>query len=186
MHASRDGRRPGEAGFSMVELMVTLAIAGILLASAGPSFVDLVRDKRITAEINLLLADVHLARMAAIKRNRDVVLCRSADARHCDQGGGRQADWSMGRIVYIDLDGDKQRASGEPLLRARPALPHGLRLRFNQWWRVLYHPDGSARNGSFTLCDPRGPDHGRTLILFYTGRPRIDDKRADGEEVECG
>ncbi|HSH41913.1 MAG TPA: GspH/FimT family pseudopilin [Arenicellales bacterium] len=186
MQASRDGGRPDGPGFSMVELMVTLAIAGILLASAGPSFVDLVRDKRITAEINLLLADVHLARMAAIKRNLDVVLCRSSDARHCDQGGGQVADWSKGRIIYIDLDGDKQRGNSEPLLQARGALPHGLRLRFNQWWRVIYHPDGGARNGTFSLCGPRGPEHARTLILFYTGRPRIDDKRADGKEVACG
>lgn len=186
MHCPRDGGGPEGSGFSMVELLVTLAVASILLVSAAPSVVDLVRDSRIRTQINLLLTDVHLARIEAIKRGRAVVICRSSDGRSCDRGGGSRSNWSAGWIVYVNIDGDKQRDPGEPLLQSRSALPGRMRLWFNQWWRISYHPDGSARSGSFTLCDSRGAGHGRALIIYYTGRPRIAGKRADGNPLNCG
>jgi len=173
-------------GFSLVELMITLAVMGLLLAAATPAFVSMARDERVASRINLLLADVHLARSAAIKRNRDVVLCRSRDGRACLPGGGMRADWSMGWIVYVNTDQDKKRDPGEPLLRAREAVPPGTTLHFNQWWRVSYHGDGSARNGTFTLCDGRGAAYARALTLYYTGRPRIADRQADGDPLNCG
>ncbi|MDZ7841343.1 MAG: GspH/FimT family pseudopilin [Gammaproteobacteria bacterium] len=186
MHSPRNGGPGKDHGFSMVELLVTLAVAGVLLASAAPKFIDLVHDHRLSTQINLLLTDVHLARIEAIKRNHEVVICRSIDGRHCDIGGGSQSDWSAGRIIYVNLDGDKTRDPGEPLLQARAVLPSRLNLRFNQWWRVTFHPDGSASNGSFALCDFRGSEHARALILYYTGRPRVADRRADGDPIDCG
>lgn len=185
MYSPRVRGRPDGTGFSLVELMTTLAVAGTLLAAAAPSLVALVHDHRLAAEVNLLRADVHLARIEAIKRNRDVVLCRSTDGRHCARSGIR-ADWSTGRIIYVNVDGDGKRDPGEPLLQVRNALSGGMRLRFNQWWRVVYHADGSARNGTFTLCDRRGAPHARALIVYYTGRPRIARRQADGDLLDCG
>lgn len=185
MFFPRDGGHRCGTGFSVVEMIVALAVAGILLASAAPSFLDLVRDERLVTRINLLLTDVHLARIEAIKRNRDVVLCRSSDGRHCAPSAASRADWSIGWIAYVNPDGNKRRDPGEPLLQARQALPEELNLRFNQWWRVVYHPDGSARNGSFTLCGPRGGEHARSLVLFYTGRPRISGRQEDGDPIDC-
>lgn len=181
MHPSRDGR----SGYSVVELAVLLAVAGTLLAAAAPSFMSMVHDERMTTQINLLLSDVNLARLEAIKRNQDVVLCRSAHGARCARSSGARADWSGGWIVYVNSDGDKKRGASEPLLTARPALPEGMTLHFNQWWRVIYHGNGGARNGAFTLCDSRGAGHARTLILYYTGRPRISDKQSDGDPLDC-
>lgn len=177
--------RRGNA-FSLVEVMVTLAVAGVLLAAAAPGFMAMVYNDRISAEINGLLADVDLARLEAIKRNRDVVLCRSSDGRHCSRSTGPNADWSSGWIVYVNSDGDTKRDPEEPLLQVRSALPQGMSLRFNQWWRVIYHPNGGARNGTFTLCDFRGSKHARALILYYTGRPRVSDKRPGSHPLDCG
>jgi len=166
--------------------MVTLVVTGVLLAMAAPGFMTIVYNDRISAEINSLLADVDLARLEAIKRNRDVVLCRSNDGRHCSRSTGPNADWSSGWIIYVNSDGDAKRDPEEPLLQVRSTLRHGMSLRFNQWWRVIYHSDGSARNGTFTLCDFRGSKHARALILYYTGRPRVSDKRADRHLLDCG
>lgn len=184
-HGWDHGRLP-HFGFSLVEMLVTLAIMGILLAAATPAFVSMVREDRLVSEINLLLADIHLARLEAIKRNQDVVLCRSADGRDCERSSTMRADWSIGWIVYVNPDQDKQRDPGEPLLRVREPLDAGMTLHFNQWWRVAYHGDGSAKNGTFTLCDARGAEHARGLTLYYTGRPRVTDERPGGGLLDCG
>lgn len=179
------GPRNGN-GYSLVEVMVTLAVAGTLLAMAAPGFMTMVYDDRISAEINSLLADVDLARLEAIKRNQDVVMCRSGDGRHCRRSKGAHADWSAGWIVYVNADGDRKRDPGEPLLQVRSALPRGMSLYFNQWWRIIYHADGSARNGTFTLCDFRGSEHARALVLYYTGRPRVASEQPGRDPLTCG
>lgn len=61
-------------GFSLVEMLITLAVMGILLATATPAFVSMVREDRLATELNLLLTDMYLVRQEAIKRNQDVVL----------------------------------------------------------------------------------------------------------------
>lgn len=172
-------------GYTLVELAITLAIGSVLLTAGVPSLMTMVYNERVATRIDLLLADVDLARLEAIKRNQDVVLCRSHDGRQCDHSSGARADWSEGRIVYVNPDGDEAREAGEPLLQVRPGLPRGMTLSFNQWWRVIFHGDGSARSGAFTLCDFRGSKQARALILYYTGRPRVSAERADGDPLNC-
>src|SRR5437868_6129720 len=72
-----------QCGFSLYELIITLAIAcGLTLASIG--LYSLVRDQRLTSEINQLLGHLALARSEAITRGYRVALCPSADNRRCE------------------------------------------------------------------------------------------------------
>ena len=176
---------PRRCGFSLLELLIAVALASVLLAAGAPSFMSMLQDDRIRSRIDSLLTDVDFARLKAVERDQDVVLCRSSDGRHCQRSARAQADWSAGWIVYVNTDGNKKRDAGEPLLEARAALTGGMTLSFNQWWRVVYHGDGSARSGTFVLCDSRGPRHARALILYYTGRPRVSARSADGGPLVC-
>ena len=83
-----------ERGFTLVELLVTLAIAAILLGAALPSFRDMMTSNKIIAGVNDLVAAVHLAKNEATGRNASV---------NIDSLGGA-GDWSAGYRVYVDTD----------------------------------------------------------------------------------
>ena len=67
-------------GFSLVQLMVTIAIVGVLTGIAIPSYKSITTSNRIANEINGLLGDLQYARFAAIKEGQTVTMCSSTDA----------------------------------------------------------------------------------------------------------
>jgi len=89
-------RRNGAGGFSLIELLVTIAIVAILLAVAFPSFEGSMRSNRLATTTNELLASVSLARTEAIKNTRGAGICASADGLACGD------DWNEGWLVWAD------------------------------------------------------------------------------------
>ena len=89
-------------GFTLMELMVTLAIAGILIGIAVPSFVNMVRDNQGIANTNQLSGVFRWARTEAIKQGTAVTLCASTNQTSCVE----QTSWADGWIVFIDQNGD--------------------------------------------------------------------------------
>ena len=89
-------RRAGNAGFSLIELLVTIAIVAILLAVAFPSFEGSMRSNRLATTTNELLASVSLARSEAIKNTNGAGVCASADGLTCGD------DWNLGWLVWAD------------------------------------------------------------------------------------
>ncbi|QEE24448.1 prepilin-type N-terminal cleavage/methylation domain-containing protein [Rhodanobacter glycinis] len=77
MHcASRElAPRPRQRGFTLVELMITLAVAVILTAIAVPSFRNLTLSNRLTTTANDIVGALNVARMEAVKRNASVQFC---------------------------------------------------------------------------------------------------------------
>jgi type IV fimbrial biogenesis protein FimT len=90
-------------GLTMVELLVTVAIAAILATLAAPSFNDFLVRNRSSAMANEFTASVLRARNEAVSRNTCVVICRSTTQGNalpaCDTSA---ADWRVGWIVFTD------------------------------------------------------------------------------------
>ena len=158
------------SGFTLLELMITLAIAAILSSLAAPSFSNMIKDNRMTTQYNELLASLSTARSEAIKRGITITLCKSNDLATPACGG----NWQDGWIVFVD-DGDDGTfdVGTDELLKVHSALSGGNNLNYNGD-EIRYSPDGLAQgfNGTFTLCDDRGNADRKGLIVSNTGRAR--------------
>lgn len=101
----------GLRGFSLIELMVALAILSVLLGFALPAFQSMSLSANLRSNANTLVASAQLARSEAIKRNAVVRLCVSSDGASCGSG-----DWEQGWIVL---------APDNTVLHAESALDDG-------------------------------------------------------------
>jgi type IV fimbrial biogenesis protein FimT len=88
----------GSTGVTLIELMVTLTVLGVLTAVALPSFSDAFLSNRLASFSNSFVASAQLARSEAIKRNASVKMCRSSTGTSCATSGG----WQQGWIIFAD------------------------------------------------------------------------------------
>jgi type IV fimbrial biogenesis protein FimT len=88
-------------GFTVIELMTTITVAGVLLAVGIPSFREITRNNRVTSAQNDLVTALTLARSEALRQATPVSVCASANGTSCLSGSG-PTDWSTGWIVFVD------------------------------------------------------------------------------------
>jgi type IV fimbrial biogenesis protein FimT len=92
-------------GFTLFELVVTIAVAAIIVSFGIPGFTSFIQNNRAVTHTNDLVTALNLARSEATRRGAEVQVCPSADAAGCDA----TTDWSNGWIV---------RTAGGDVLRA--------------------------------------------------------------------
>lgn len=153
-------------GFTLIELMVTIAIAAILVTAGVPAFNQFVQENRMAAQVNSLVHALNIARSEAVSENTTTVVCASSDQVNCT------TDWNKGWIVFADKDGDGKVESGE-LLHVFPAIDGGNTLTTTVATSIGYEPSGlSTTSGTFTLCDGGGDVAARAVIVSPAGAIR--------------
>lgn len=167
-------------GFTLIELVVTLAIAGIVLGVAIPSFNSMMASNRLTAYANQLLTALNLARSEAVKRGLQVIVGRK---------GNTNKAWESGWDVYIDNNANNSYdAANDTLIKTYDALPSGYTLRtgdnFACW--LAYKSNGlnvgsgsgcgggGLPNDTFRLCDSSANTvNSRAIAINYVGRANV-------------
>ena len=117
------------SGFTLIELMVVIAIASVLMKLAAPSFKQLIQSNTISSNVNSFLADMRYARSESVRRGGGVIMCRSdapeAASPVCGSGSGPGTNgWVSGWIIFHDVDGDGTRTalSTDPVLRVQAPI----------------------------------------------------------------
>ncbi|MDO8651304.1 MAG: GspH/FimT family pseudopilin [Undibacterium sp.] len=173
-------------GFTLVELLVTITIMGVMLAMAAPNYQSFVLNSRMTTQANEFLTMLNFTRSEAVKRNTRVTMCKSSNGTTClvDALTVTSASWQPGWIIFVDggtagiIDGT------DTILKVQGALVAGTTLQGNA--NIINYvsyvsngrtqlDNGGLQGGTFSLC---GPDvsltRRRIVITPSTSRVRVD------------
>ncbi len=169
-------------GFTLIELMVTVAIVAILVVVGIPNLRDAMIRSRLSGQIQEFYGTLSLARSEAIKRGAFITICKSSN------GTGCTGNWSDGWIVFVDPNANGAVDGGETILRVFPALPSGDSLNANNNFTnyIAYDRFGMANNvGTFVFCANSDETKARTIAIIRT-RPRIVPNTRDIPKKEDG
>ncbi len=165
----RQARR--QQGFTLIELMMTIAITTILLALGLPSMSSLVSASESRAARQELWTALNVARAGAVTSHRRHVICPSTDHDTCS-GGLR---WDHGWIVFLDNNENGLRDGNDEVVSVGNAVRQGVVISTTVGRdRVGFRTDGSSagNNATFTICDRRGTSNATSLVVSNPGRIR--------------
>lgn len=142
----------GPAGFTLVELMVALAVAAIILTMAVPSFSSMLEHNRLKAAANALHDDIRFARTVAIKNNKDIFISFSSGDNWC-YGLSDAGACDCGSVGSCKVDGVERVMrgsdfSGISLPTSSVAISSGMSFAFEPRRGVAQDSAGAWRNGS--------------------------------------
>ena len=154
-----NGERIG--GFTLFELMVTLAVAALILSLGVPGFRSFIQNNRATTHTNDLVTALNLGRSEATRRGASVLLCSSSDGATCSGSN----DWSSGWIV---------RRSAGAVVRTWPERSGGDGVLTANVSQIQFQARGSLAGGTVPLLQIRLPDcsgdQGRDVSVNMAGR----------------
>lgn len=158
-----------ETGFTLVELIITVVVIGIVAAIAVPAWMEFVRRNRVATTANRLVAALHYARGKAVQSSNGVSLCASSDGSTCTGA----TDWSVGWLVYEDANDDGDPDTGE-VLRIWDGVADTLTLTGSSS-QLTYQPTGTLTNvASFDLEPASCPADSKLHVnidLNISGQP---------------
>lgn len=158
-------------GWTLVELMLALAILGVLSGIAVSSYGAAIQSGRSFAAHADLVAAINAARTSAIARQVDVRMCPSTDGATCADS----THWETGWIVYADLNDNNRKDDSDQLVGGHARLDDGVRLVTSTGRRTIeFQPNGGndGSNATFTICDRRGPPQAKAWAMSNPGTLR--------------
>ena len=174
-------QRRSSSGFTLIELMITLAIAAILLMVAVPNLSAYRRNAELTSAANTFMASLNTARSEAMKRGRNAMVVPTNNG----------SNWNDGWVVFVDIDRSQNyNESTDTVVASQAAFPAGINITgvnsaAGGTPYVMFDASGYSRLkaggfGALSLSMARTEgtvaeqlDQTRRIIIASTGRVRI-------------
>ncbi|MCB1877919.1 MAG: GspH/FimT family pseudopilin [Chromatiales bacterium] len=165
-----------QTGFTLIEMLVTVAVFAVLVTNGVPSLRGFVQNNALVNHHNDFITALNLARSEAAKRSGYVTLCASSDQATCNTN-----NWESGWLLFTDADRDAAVDNGtDVVLQSRGALTE-VTLRsssFDNDGRIQFNSRGSLGvagndSGSFVMCDDRGASDARSVVISAAGQIRL-------------
>lgn len=164
-------------GFTLIELMLALLIAGVVLGLAVPSMGKMMERGQTTSTFNRLIGDLAFARSEAVKRGQPVVVCPSNNQSSC-----AGSDWSKGWLLFVDLDDDRAVDGGEDILRIADEVKSPIKVFARKFKKtsLSFGGDGKLEKGvagdigRLVVCDSTGDAGAKALTFSPFGQHRQD------------
>jgi type IV fimbrial biogenesis protein FimT len=163
-------------GFTLIELMLTIAIAAVVMGLAIPSFNTAIKNNRLTTQANDLVTSLNLARSEAVKRGTRVRLCKSNDGANC-VADGAASNWAQGWIIFTDQNNN---LAYDPLTETLLKVQGRAQVQISMAGSggvvdtVSYFASGLvdlAAGNLITICDDRAGAFGKIIGFGTLGRP---------------
>lgn len=174
-------------GFTLLELVIVIAILGITTAFAAPGLSTMIKNNRISGAANDFVAALQFAKAEAAAQLDTVTICKkNIAATGCANGG----DWQQGWIVFVDTNGDAGVNAGETILLNHEVLDANISFGGTAGVTdaVTYRPAGTTsitQVETLIMCDDRGFDSNtRGILITITGRGSVM-KGTDTDQTTC-
>ncbi len=172
---------------TLVELLVVVSLVAILLAMAGPAYVNMVRTNQMAVGVNNLAGGFHFARSEAAKRGGGVAICASSDGLSCS------TNWSKGWLVWLDDNASGTLGkvdAGEEILKVGQGISEGMTLSRVGWTSsdnfVGFSNQGlGSSSGDFVFCDARGSSSAKVVNILVSGRAQVSSRLMTGATPTC-
>ena len=125
---ARPTAHPKQNGFTIIELMVTITVLGVLLGIGVPAFSNLIRNNRLATQANAIVGALNYARGEAATRGLPITVCAASNATQtaCSNNA---ADWANGWLVFTDRTGTPGVVDGtDVVLQTGSGLAGGFSL----------------------------------------------------------
>ena len=174
-------------GFTITELMIVVAIIGVLTAVASPSISRLLANIRLRSSVKEIASELQLARLKAITQHTHVTVCfyePSPDFPKHTNGFFstyiNTSDWCPPSGTPPEAPPSNSPASPEfrRFKSGVRALPVGVDVRPPDPNRFTFNATGGSNNDHIELSNP-GTQRAMRIIVHRTGRVRICDLASD-------
>lgn len=181
---ARRPKHPIDRGFTLVEILIVVVIAGIVLASGLPHYRQLVARHQATTVVNWLISSIHFARYNAASKGITVTLC-ALEGNRCTK------NWHRGLALFVDNNQNGRLDSEEKVLaNIKPVTEVGS-IAWRSFGRKPYLQftamgHTNFQNGNITYC-PKDQNilYRRQIVITVQGRPRrVHTRNLAGQPID--